>query len=143
GQINPITPTSQLSSLILSADLQVSGLAPGLTGTDVSITKVQFFDSGNNILFDFSGDAGFVGSNFVHIAVPLSALTYGGGNNDATHPVTDFTNADVIASISSFTIEFAVNGLMGQLNGTGDNQISPPFGFTSTGNLVVDNIALI
>ena len=29
-------------------------------------------DSDNNVIFDFTGDAGFVGSNYVHIAVPLS-----------------------------------------------------------------------
>ena len=136
-----ITPTSVLGSLILSADLQVSGLLPGLTNADVTINKVQFFDSGDNIIFDFTGDAGFVGTNFVHIAVPLSSLNYAG---DATHPVSDFTNAAVIGSIASFTIEFAVNSLpVGVIGGTGTNLISPPFGFTSTGSLVVDNIELI
>lgn len=144
-----ITPTAVLGSLILSADLQVTGLLPSLTNADVTITKVQFFDNGNNIIFDFSGDAGYVGSNFVHIAVSLSSLNYGGINGpnqgpDATHPVTDFTNAAVIGSIASFTIEFAVNGLpVGMIGGTGANLISPPFGFTSTGALTVDNIELI
>ena len=144
-----ITPTAVLGSLILSADLQVTGLLPSLTNADVSITKVQFFDSGNNIIFDFSGDAGYVGTNFVHIAVPLSSLNYGGINGpnqgpDATHPATDFTNAAVVGSIASFTIEFAVNGLpVGVIGGTGANLISPPFGFTSTGVLTVDNIELI
>jgi hypothetical protein len=149
GQMTPITPTAVLSSLILSADLQVSGLMPGLTNADVNITKVQFFDSGNNIIFDFSGDAGYVGSNYVHFAVPLSSLAYGGINGpnqgpDATHPVSDFTNAAVVASISSFTIEFAVKGLpIGVIGGTGTNLISPPFGFTDTGALNVDNIELV
>ena len=136
-----ITPTAVLGSLILSADFQVSGLLPSLTNADVTITKVQFFDSGNNVIFDFTGDAGYVGSNFVHVAVPLSSLSYAG---DATHPVSDFTNAAVIGSIASFTIEFAVKGLpVGVIGGTGANLISPPFGFTSTGSLVVDNIELI
>jgi hypothetical protein len=136
-----ITPTAVLGSLILSADLQVTGLLPSLTNADVTVTKVQFFDSGNNIIFDFTGDAGYVVSNFVHVAIPLSALSYAG---DATHPVTDFTNAAVVGSIASFTIEFAVNGLPGGvIGGTGANLISPPFGFTSTGALTVDNIELI
>jgi hypothetical protein len=34
-----------LGSFILSADLQVSGLLPGLTNADVLISKVQFLDS--------------------------------------------------------------------------------------------------
>ena len=136
------TPTEVTGSLILSADVQVLGLLPSLTNADVTITKVQFFDTtGTNIVFDFTGDAGYAGSNFVHIAVPLSSLSYAG---DATHPVSDFTNAAVLASISSFTIEFAVKGLpIGVIGGTGTNLISPPFGFTDTGSLTVDNIELI
>jgi hypothetical protein len=141
----PITPTAVMSSLVLSADLQVIGFLPGLTNTDVSVTKVQFLDSGNNVIFDFSGDAGYVGSNYVHIAVPLSSLAYGGDNGgDATHPQSDFTNAAVVGSISNFTIEFAVKGLpIGVIGGTGTNLISPPFGFTTNGVLNVDNIELV
>ena len=141
GPITAITPTPVLGSFILSADLQVSGLLPSLTNADVTISKIQFFDSGNNIIFDFTGDAGYIGSNFVHVRSPLSALSYA---SDAIHPVTDFTNAAVIGSIASFTIEFAANGLpVGVIGGTGANLISPPFGFTSTGSLTVDNIELI
>jgi hypothetical protein len=142
-----ITPTAFLNSFILSADVQVLGLLPGLTNADVSITKVQFFDSGDNIIFDFSGDAGYVGTNFVHISVPLSSLAYGGINGpsqgpDATHPVTDFTNAAVVGSIAAFTIEFAVEGL--PVGTIGGNPLpTPPFGFTDTGSLTVDNIELI
>jgi hypothetical protein len=140
-----ITPTAVLGSFILSADLQVSGLLPGLTNADITISKVQFMDSGNNVIFDFSGDAGFIGSNYVHIAVPLSSLSYGGENGgDATHPASDFTNAAVVGSIAAFTIEFASQTLpVGVIGGTGTNLISPPFGFTGTGTLSVDNIELI
>jgi hypothetical protein len=142
GPMAAITPTPVLASFILSADLQLSGLLPSLTSADVTITKVQFFDSGNNVIFDFTGDAGFVGSNYVHIAVPLSSLAYGGANGgDATHPVSDFTNAAVIGSIASFTIEFGVQGLpVGTIGG--NPLISPPFGFTDIGLLNVDNIQL-
>jgi hypothetical protein len=136
--MTPITPTANLSSLILSADLQVSGLLTNLTTADVTISKVQFFDADNDVLFDFTGDAGDVGSNYVHIAVPLSQLGYA---SDATDPITDFTNAAIVSSIASFTIEFTVQGLVGILNG--NPPISPPFGFTSTGTLAVDNIELI
>ena len=138
-----ITPTAVMDSFILSADLQIGGLLAGLTNADVTITKVQFLDSGNNVLFDFTGDAGLVGSNYVHIAVPLSALSYGGANGgDATHPLSDFTNAAVISSISGFTIEFGVQGLpVGSIGG--NPLISPPFGFTDTGFLNVDNIQLV
>ncbi len=143
GPMAPLTPTSVLGSFILSADVQVSGLLPGLTNADVTISKVQFFDSGNNVIFDFTGDAGYVGSNFVHIAVPLSSLAYGGANGgDATHPVSDFTNAAVVGSIAAFTVEFAVEGLpVGTIGG--NPLISPPYGFTDTGVLNVDNIELI
>lgn len=143
GPMTAIMPTPVLASFILSADLQLSGLLPSLTSADVTITKVQFFDDGNNVLFDFTGDAGYVGSNYVHIAVPLSSLAYGGANGgDATHPVSDFTNATVIGSIASFTIEFGVQGLpVGTIGG--NPLISPPFGFTDIGLLNVDNIQLI
>jgi len=137
----PITPTPVLGSFILSADLQVLGLLPGLTNADVQITKVQFL-SGSTVIFDFTGDAGLVGSNFVHIAVPLSSLAFGGANGgDATDPLSDFTNAAVIGSIDNFVIEFGVQSLpVGTIGG--NPLISPPFGFTSTGELVVDNIQL-
>jgi hypothetical protein len=148
GQMTPIVPTAVLSSFTLSADIQVLGLLPALTTTPITISKLQFFDSSNNIIFDFTGTAGFVGSNYVHIAVPLSSLSYGGVNGpnngpDATHPVTDFTNAAVVSSITNFTVEFAVEGTpIGVIGGTGTNLISPPFGFTTNGELNVDNIQL-
>jgi hypothetical protein len=141
GPMTAITPTAVLGSFILSADLQVTGLLPSLTNADVTITKVQFQDSDNNVIFDFTGDAGYVGSNYVHLAVPLSALAYA---SDATQPVSDFTNAAVVSSIAAFTIEFAVQGLpVGVIGGTGADLISPPFGFTDIGELNVDNIELI
>ena len=140
--ITPITPTPVLGSFILSADLQVLGLLPGLTNADVLISKVQFMDASGDILFDFTGDAGEVGSNFVHVAVPLSQLAYGGSPPDATHPVTDLTNAAVVGSIASFIVEFQVNSLpVGSIGG--NPPPTPPFGFTDTGALVVDNIQLI
>lgn len=147
--INAITPTANLGSLILSADVQVTGLLPQLTNADVTITKVQFMDGNGNILFDFGGDAGFAGSNYVHIAAPLSSLSYGGGYPysppDAMNPITDFTNAVVVGSIASFTIEFAVEGLpVGTVGvSSGPNVISPPFGFTDGGTLNVDNVQLV
>ena len=141
GPMSPITPTPVLNSLTLSADLQVGGLAYGLTNADVLITKVQFL-SGSTVVFDFTGDAGLVGSNFVHLSVPLSSLAYGGANGgDATHPLSDFTNAAIVGSIDNFTIEFGVQSLpVGSIGG--NPLISPPYGFTSTGTLVVDNIQL-
>ncbi|MGA2248004.1 MAG: hypothetical protein ABSH48_23710 [Verrucomicrobiota bacterium] len=143
GPMTPLTPTAVMSSLILSADVQVTGLLPSLTNADVTVGKVQFFDGSGNIIFDFSGDAGEVGSNFVHLSLPLSTLNYGGANGgDATHPLSDFTNAMVVGSIASFTIEFTVQGLpVGTIGG--NPLISPPFGFTDTGELVVDNIELV
>jgi hypothetical protein len=137
--MNPITPTSVTGSFILSANLQVLGLLPGLNTTDVTISKVQFMDGpGGNVLFDFTGDAGQVGSNFVGLSVPLSSLSYA---DDAIYPVSDLTNATIVASIAYFTIEFEVDGLVGTIGG--NPPVSPPFGFTDTGALVVDNIELV
>jgi hypothetical protein len=136
--ITAIMPTAVTGSFVLSADLQVLGLMAGLTNTDVTISKVQFLDGSGDVLFDFTGDAGLVGSNFVHISVPLSSLGYAG---DALDPVSDFTNATIVGSISSFIVEFTVTGLEGTIGG--NPLISPPFGFTDTGALVVDNVELI
>jgi hypothetical protein len=140
--ITPVTPTSVMGSLVLSADIQVTGLLPALNNADVTVSKVQF-TSNSVVLFDFTGDAGNIGSNFVHIAIPLSSLSYGGANGgDATLPLSEFTNPAVISSIDGFTIEFAVEGLpVGTIGG--NPLISPPYGFTDTGELVVDNIQLI
>jgi hypothetical protein len=135
--MNAITPTNDTSSFILSADLQVQGLLTNLQNTDVSISKLQFIDGNGNILFDFVGDAGYAGSNFVHISIPLSSLNQA---SDAMDPISDLTNADIVDSISSFVVEFSINGLEGSVGGS--PLISPPFGFSNTGELVVDNIEL-
>jgi len=137
-----ITPTSVTSSFILSADLQVLGLLPQLTNADVTISKVQFMDGNGNVIFDFTGDAGLVGSNYLQIAVPLSSLSYA---SDAIDPITDLTNAAVVGSIAGFTIEFSVKGLpVGTVGvSSGPDVISPPFGFTANGTLNVDNIQLV
>ncbi|HTR40460.1 MAG TPA: hypothetical protein VMH87_02430 [Pseudomonadales bacterium] len=134
--ISTITPTNA-SSFVLSADLQVQGLETNLPNTDVSISKLQFIDGDGNILFDFVGDAGYAGSNFVHISVPLSSLN---NASDAMYPVSDLTNADIVASISSFVVEFSINGLVGNVGGA--QLVSPPFGFSNTGELIADNIQL-
>jgi hypothetical protein len=135
--ISTITPTNATGSFILSADLEVQGLLTNLPNTDVSISKLQFIDGNGNILFDFVGDAGLVGSNFVHVAVPLSSLSQA---SDATDPISDLTNAAIVATISSFVVEFSVNGLEGTI---GSGQLaSPPFGFSNTGALIVDNLEL-
>ena len=141
--ITPITPTPLMSSLVLSADIQVLGLLPQLTNTAINVSKVQCF-SNNAVLFDFIGTAGSAGSNYTHIAVPLSSLTYGAGPGDPAplYPVSAFTNAAIVGSIDSFAIEFQVNGLTGTIGGTGPNQIQPVFGFTTNGILNIDNIEL-
>ena len=133
--ITAITP-ADASSLVLSADLQVQGLT-NLVNTDVSISKLQCIDGNGNILFDFVGDAGYVGSNFVHISVPLSSLNSAG---DAQDPISDLTNSDIVSSIASFVVEFSINGIEGSVGG--GNLVYPPFGFSNTGKLVVDNIEL-
>ena len=142
--MTPITPTSQTSSLVLSADIQVLGLLPQLTNADVTISKVQCM-SNNTVLFDFNGNAGYAGSNYTHIVVPLSSLSYGAGPGDPTpvYPVTALTNAAVVGSIDSFTIEFVVKGIVGTIGGAGTNAIQPVFGFTTNGVFNVDNIQLV
>jgi hypothetical protein len=137
----PITPTPLLSSLILSADVQVSGLVSGQYGANVLVSKVQFKDLNNNVIFDFTGYGGWVSaSGFTHIMVPLSALSYAG---DASEPAADFTNAAAVGSIASFAVEFQVAQTVGAIGGTGANQLMPIYGFTSTGILAVDNIELV
>lgn len=142
--ITAITPTSLMNSFVLSADIQVLGLLPQLSNADVTISKVQCL-SNNTVLFDFNGDAGYAGSNYTHIAVPLSSLTYGAAPGDPAplYPVSAFTNATIVGSIDGFTIEFQVRGLVGTIGGTGTNQIQPVFGFTTNGMLNVDNIELV
>ncbi len=142
--ITPITPTSLMSSFILSADIQVLGLLPQLTNADVTISKVQCL-SNNTVLFDFTGDAGNAGSNYTHIAVPLSSLSYGAGPGDPAplYPVSAFTNAAIVGSIDSFIIEFQERSLVGTIGGTGSDQIQPVFGFTANGVFNVDNIQLV
>jgi hypothetical protein len=137
GPITAITPTNDPSSFVLHADLEVQGLEPGLQNTDVSISKLQFVDGNGNVLFDFVGDAGYIGSNFVHISIPLSTLNQAG---DAQDPLTDLTNSVIMASVSSFVVEFSVNGIEGTVGGA--QLVSPPFGFTNTGELIIDNVEL-
>jgi hypothetical protein len=139
--VTPVTPTSLLNSLILSADLQVSGVVPGQYGANVLISKVQFLDTNNNVVFDFSGYGGWASASaFTHISVPLSSLTYASA---ASNPVTDLTNAAVVGSLASFAVEFQVAQTVGVLGGSGANQLMPIYGFTSTGTLAVDNVELI
>jgi hypothetical protein len=139
--ITAITPAPTLDSLILSADVQVSGLVPGQYGANVLVSKMQFLDINNNVIFDFNGYGGWASaSGFTHISVPLSTLSYA---SDASNPVTDLTNAAVVGSIASFAVEFEVAQTVGVLGGTGANQLMPIYGFTSTGTLVVDNVELI
>jgi hypothetical protein len=136
-----ITPTPLLNSLILSADVQVSGLVPGQYGANVLVSKMQFLDADDNVVFDFTGYGGWASaSGFSHLSVPLSSLSYA---SDASNPVTDLTNAAVVGSIVSFAVEFQVAQTVGALGGTGANQLMPIYGFTSTGTMVVDNVELI
>lgn len=141
----PLTPmtalspsNSMLSSLVVSADVYVSGLLPGQYGASVYVSKLRFFDSNNNLLFDFSGWAAWANSGtWTHVSVPVSSLPYFPYSNPS-HPASDITNADVIASIASFQVEFEVHDTVGQLG----NGIEPIFGFTDTGLFVVDNIQM-
>jgi beta-glucanase (GH16 family) len=138
--ITAITPTSLLSQFTLSAQISVQGLTNNLTNADVTISKCQFIDgTGTNVLFDFTGDAGYIGTNYVQISVPLSSLAYAA---DALDPVTALTNPAVVGSISNFIVEFEVDGLpVGTLNG--NPPLTPPFGFTDNGELLVGNIELV
>lgn len=137
--INPITPTSALDSLILSADVQSVGVVSGQYGANVLINSLQFKDVDGNIIFDFNGYGTWAStSGFTHLSVPLSNLTYA---SDSLNPVTDLTNADVVGSIVSFTVVFQVSDLVGTI-GAGGNQEVPIFGFTNTGALLIDNIEL-
>lgn len=134
GPINPLTPTANLDSFILSFDANVGGLLTNLSSTTMGIELVDFKTAGATT-FRFNGNVN-VTSNFVHFDIPLSALTFvtGGGRSN----VTDFTNSAVLSAIDSFEIEFRVTGEVGDMG----VDRSPVFGFDNDNTLVVDNIFL-
>jgi hypothetical protein len=140
--INPITPlslTSTTNSLILNAQCETEGLLPGLYGTDIVIWELDFLDGSGNILFDFNGYGTWASeSGFSTLSVNLANLAYGGQDNpNPLYPVTDLTNADLVASIAGFKVTFAAQDVEG-----GPGTYEPVFGFTDTGLMIVDNVEL-
>jgi hypothetical protein len=146
--INPITPlslTSTTNSLILKAQCETGGLLPGLYGTDIVIWELDFLDGSGNILFDFNGYGTWASdSAFSTLSVNLANLAYGGQDNpNPLYPVTDLTNADLVASIAGFKVTFAAQDVEGGpgVDG-GPDTYEPVFGFTDTGLMIVDNVEL-
>lgn len=144
--LNPVTSisplNSMLNSLVLTAQCKSSGVVAGQYGANVQISSLKFFDGSGNELFEFQGYGVYASvSSYSQLSVPLSNLSFVSG--DSANPVTDLTNAAVVATLASCTIEFEVNDLLGTIGGTGTNQVMPVFGFTNTGELLVDNVKLI
>ena len=143
--LNPVTSisplNSMLSSLVLTAQCKSSGLVAGQYGANVQISALKFYDGSGNELFEFQGYGVWASaSSYSQLSVPLSNLTFVSG--DSLNPVSDLTNAAVVATLASCTVEFEVNALLGTIGGTGANQLMPVFGFTDTGAILIDNIAL-
>jgi hypothetical protein len=153
--ITPMTNAPDWSTFIVSADLELTGLVPpSQWGANVYITKCQFLDTNNNVIFDFNGYGAWINDgSFAHLSVPLSWLSYaavGNGNGgDAMNPITDITNAAVVSSIGAIVVEFeekdltGSNGVSSGSIGVGGNTYVPVFGDTATGTMVVDNVKVI
>ncbi|HWD18361.1 MAG TPA: hypothetical protein VHB20_03715 [Verrucomicrobiae bacterium] len=140
--INPISPlslTSATNSLILRAQCETEGLVSGQYGANISIWELDFLDASGNIIFNFNGYGTWAATNgFSVLSVNLANLAYGGQDNpNPQNPITDFTNADVVASIASFKVVFAAQDVEG-----GPGSYEPVFGFTDTGLMIVDNVEL-
>jgi hypothetical protein len=145
--LTPLTDVSGLSNLVLTANLQVSGELPGQYGANVYISEVQFQDANQNVIFDFDGYGVWAPTNgFANLSVPLSGLTYAAPGaptyGDAQNPITDFTNAAVLASIVQINVQFQLNANYDAI-GTVGNGIMPVFGYTSAAGLVADNVMLV
>jgi hypothetical protein len=144
--LTPLTDVSGLSNLVLTANLQLSGLLPGQYGANVYISQVQFQDVDGVVIFDFTGYGVWAPiSGFANLQVPLSSLTYAAPGapayGDAQNPVTDFTNAAVLASIVQINVQFQLNA--NDVVGSIGNNIMPVFGFTNAAGLVADNVMLV
>ncbi len=136
-----ITPVTTLNTLTLSCDVKVQGLLPGITNTDVILNSLQFGTNGapiTNAVASFTGDVGFAGSNYVHFDIPLSSLALNGGDAGI------FTNSAILNAINCIEIEFRLEGQTGSINSTNTSlsTIEPVFGFTTNGELNVDNVYL-
>jgi len=129
--INPLTPTANLDSYILSFDAMVQGLEPGVNTTTLFFNHFNIMTNGATAV-GFVGGSFTVSSNFVHFEVPLSALTLSTGS------VSDLTDSTELATVTGFVTDFRVS----QETGTLQVNRMPVWGFDNDNQLIVDNVYL-
>jgi len=133
--INPLAPTSDLSSLVISFDAEALGLDPSVTNTTLYFNGLDIMTNGGNgdgIAVQFTGGSFSIGSNFTHFSVPLSVLTLNTGS------ISDLTNAAELATVDGFVADFRVT----QELGTALVDRRPVWGFDTNNQLIVDDIYL-
>ncbi len=129
--INPLTPTANLDSYIVSFDAMVQGLEPGVNSTTLSFNQFNIMTNGATAV-QFVGGSFTVSSNFTHFEVPLSALTLNSGS------LSDLADSNELATVDGFATDFRVT----QETGTIQVDRSPVWGFDNDNQLIVDNVYL-
>jgi len=130
--INPLAPTANLDSYIVSFDAMVQGLQPGVNSTTISFNQLNIFTNGTKAV-QFIGGSFTVSSNFAHFDVPLSALTLNSGS------ISDLTNSDELATVTGFATDFRIT----QETGTIQVNRMPIWGFDNDNQLIVDNVYMV
>ncbi len=129
--LNPVSPTSDLSSLVLSFDAEALGLDPSVTNTTLFFNQLNITTNGVTAV-QFTGGSFTIGSNFTHFDVPLSQLTLQSGS------IADLTNAAEVATIDGLVTDFRVTEELGTIQ----KDRRPVWGFDANNQLIVDNIYL-
>jgi len=129
--INPLTPTANLDSYIVSFDAMVQGLEPGVNSTTLFFNQFNIMTNGATAV-QFVGGSFTVSSNFTHFEVPLSALTLNSGS------LSDLADSNELATVDGFATDFRVT----QETGTIQVNRSPVWGFDNDNQLIVDNVYL-
>jgi hypothetical protein len=125
--LNPLTPTTDVSTYVLSFDAMVQGLLPGINSTTVFFNQINFLTNGVAAV-QFVGGNFTVSSNFAHFVVPLSTLT--------STNISDLTNSAELVTITGFDVDFRIT----QETGTLQVNRSPVWGFDNDNQMIIDNI---
>jgi len=130
--INPMTPTANLDSYIVSFDAMVQGLQHGVSSTTVTFNGLSI-QTNSATAAKFTGGSFVVSSNFTHFTVPLSALTLSSGS------LSDLTDSNELATVNGFSADFRVT----QETGTIQVNRMPVWGFDNDNQLIVDNVYMV
>jgi len=129
--LNPLAPSANLDSYILSFDAMVLGLEPGVNTTTLFFNQLDILTNGVTSV-QFVGGSFTVSSNFTHFDVPLSVLTLNSGG------LSDLTDSNELATVTGFVTDFRVT----QETGTLQVNRMPVWGFDNDNQLIVDNVYL-